>query len=168
MPAPPLPTKLAQVITRRGALSVADIVSAQRSTGTAYNSQNAEALQRLNQYSDLLNGSVIDVVRYLQDLSTYLQAFIIPAAGSASTVQNVFLVSGGNTIVPAPATANDGDTLWIITHQPATGDGFITWSSGFIGVTSNDNLMAPNAVNRYTFVRSGSFWNLMAPPSLGK
>lgn len=82
-------------------------------------------------------------------------------------MQNVFLSAGSNLITPSPASPVDGDFLTIITHQPSAGGGLVTWSGAFIGVTSNDNMATPNAVNRYFFVSSTALWNLLSM-SLGK
>ena len=120
--APPVPKTIQQITSRRGALSVADIVSAQRSTGSAFHSQNAEALQRLNQYSDLLNGSVNSIGQYIQGLAPFLANLI--------TFQTVPLLNPITNILPI-VDAGSGLMLVVAMEQDATGGRQITWSPSF-------------------------------------
>lgn len=125
-----------------------------------------------------LSQSVVELQRQIDALRRTLQAVVdalnalvipTPTPPFSVTLQDVPLVTATTTnIVPVSTSPANGDVLFVVTTQDATGGGLISWDASFKGVTPDDNdPITPNVLSSYLFIGRGGFWTVAALPKIG-
>jgi len=138
---------------KRTAQSVTEIVQGMRNQGTQFHSQNAEGLERHQNYLDGMNQDLNSVVSYLSSVNTYLPSIILQPF-------EVLIPTAVTTTITPPILPGLGQLLSVFLTNDATGGGQIAWGAGIKGVTANDIDPTPLVINSYLFIgrSDGNAW----------